>query len=374
MLTSDRFLAAVEERRAHLGVGELRAADERLGAFVGRRGSERRLHDRVIGPEPLAHPLERERQPHLLELWIDRRVGGDRLPQGRQPRIRVLAQALGVRFRSLVGRAHDLTRVREEIAVEPGAAFEPDVRNIDVAPPGVRLGDVVPGAAGAARERRIVLDERAQLLLVGRLLVHQPIVEQREELLTTDLDAVFDGVEVVLGRARRFRRRLRVLDQPAAQLAEAQQPERKHEVAFGLELRDGQQPLRRAGMPGDEDGFLVARAGPVELEMRRRRGGLAVLVGAQQRHVETPARELEVVRVAAEGRDRLFRRKRQAHIVIALVLVEPVLAALIERHAFALERRAGLLRRLLAPALERRSASRSGCGRRRPAGPRRWPS
>ena len=41
--------------------------------------------------------------------------------------------------------------------------------------------------AGAARQRRIGIDERAQLLLLGRLLVHQPVVEQREELLRRTL-------------------------------------------------------------------------------------------------------------------------------------------------------------------------------------------
>ena len=59
--------------------------------------------------------------------------------------------------------------------------------------------------------------------------------------------------------------------------------------------------------------------------------GLPFSYDAQQRHVEAPARELEVVGVAAEGRDRVLRRERQPHVVVALVLVEPVLAALIER-------------------------------------------
>ena len=39
-----------------------------------------------------------------------------------------------------------------------------------------------------------------------------------------------------------------------------------HEIALGLELRDRQQPLRRAGMAGHEHGFL-SRA-PAQLNFR----------------------------------------------------------------------------------------------------------
>ena len=47
-----------------------------------------------------------------------------------------------------------------------------------------------------------------------------------------------------------------------------------------------------------------------------RRCRLAVLVHAQQRHVEAPARELKVVRVAAERADILLRRERETQIVV----------------------------------------------------------
>ena len=59
---------------------------------------------------------------------------------------------------------------------------------------------------------------------------------------------------------------------------------------------------------------------------------LAVLVNAEQRHVEVVARIGEVVRIAAEESDLLFRREHQAHVGVLLVAVEPVFAALVERN------------------------------------------
>ena len=86
-----------------------------------------------------------------------------------------------------------------------------------------------------------------------------------------------------------------------------------------------------------------------KFEVVRRLCRLAAVIGAQDRHVEAPARELEVVRVAAERRDVALGREHEAHVLVAAVLVEPVLAALVERDALALERAAlGLLRLLLA--------------------------
>ena len=106
-------------------------------------------------------------------------------------------------------------------------------------------------------------------------------------------------------------------------------------------------------MAGDEHRIAGIRAVPVEAQAIRGFGRLAVLVGAQDRHVQAPARELEVVRIAAELRDTALRREYQAHVFIALVLVEPVLTALIERHALAFECAApGFGRGFLAGLLE----------------------
>ena len=142
------------------------------------------------------------------------------------------------------------------------------------------------------------------------------------------------------------------LNQSSPKLRVAQQPERQELAALRLELLHRQQPLGRAGMAGDECRLSVFRARPVERQVFRRCRRLAVLVDAQHRHVEAPARKLEVVRIAAERRDGRLRREHQPHVVISLVLVEPVLAALVERHRFTFERRACLLRVRLARRFE----------------------
>ena len=98
----------------------------------------------------------------------------------------------------------------------------------------------------------------------------------------------------------------------------------------------------------------------------RRGGGLAVrAVGAQQRHVQAPARELEVVRVTAEGGDTALGGEYQAHVVVAMVLVQPVLPALVEVDGFALQRPgSGVLALLLAGLLELRQGLLAGVVRR----------
>ncbi len=95
------------------------------------------------------------------------------------------------------------------------------------------------------------------------------------------------------------------------------------------------------GWPGDEHGLVGGRAVEVDRQMLRRRGRTAVLVGAQQREVEAPARKLEVVRVAAERGDVGLGREDQPHVVVAPILIEPELAAAVERDGLAFQWVAG---------------------------------
>src|SRR5579885_2978671 len=62
------------------------------------------------------------------------------------------------------------------------------------------------------------------------------------------------------------------------------------------------------------------------------------VVGTQQCHVQTPAWKLEVVRIASEGRNIYLRGEYESQIHIAVILIEPVLAALVEGHGLAFER------------------------------------
>ena len=67
---------------------------------------------------------------------------------------------------------------------------------------------------------------------------------------------------------------------------------------------------------------------------------LAVIVDAHEGGIQIVAREGEIVRVAAEERDAFFGREHHAHILVALVLVQIVDAAVVERHDLAAHVRA----------------------------------
>ena len=84
-------------------------------------------------------------------------------------------------------------------------------------------------------------------------------------------------------------------------------------------------------MAGDEDQFARRRAlgAPLQVVIGVQR--LAVLIDAEEGHVQVVARIGEVIRIAAEEGRLLLGRKDQAHVGVSLVLVEPVLAALVER-------------------------------------------
>ena len=125
-------------------------------------------------------------------------------------------------------------------------------------------------------------------------------------------------------------------------------------------------------MTGDEDRLTRGGPGPCDRQVYRGCCRLAVFVGAKQRHVKTPARELEIVRIAAKRRDRRLWCEDQSYVVVPLVFVQPVLPALVQRDRFAVERCTGLLRLRFAFALEPGEClvPRGNCLRRRHVGNR----
>ena len=62
-------------------------------------------------------------------------------------------------------------------------------------------------------------------------------------------------------------------------------------------------------MPADENQITITDAALRELQIILDMRRPAVLISAQQRDVETEARILEIIRVAAEKRRRRFRRE-----------------------------------------------------------------
>jgi hypothetical protein len=84
-------------------------------------------------------------------------------------------------------------------------------------------------------------------------------------------------------------------------------------------------------MAGDERELAGRRAFCATLQEVIGVQRLAVLVDAEKRHIDVIARVGEVIRVAAEEGCLLLGRKDEANICVCLVLVEPVLAAVVER-------------------------------------------
>ena len=290
----------------------------------------------MVGAQPLAHAFEAEGHRQPLHLRIDGGRGRELLLDPRQLRIGELPQALAVRLRALLGAAYQRACDAEQAALESGPALEITEFGVDVAGTGVGCGDVCPGIAEAS-EGRIGGDTGAQLRFLRALVIHHAFVEQGVELLAAHLDAVLETEQRVRRDASLGISLLCELDVASAKLVAAQQRGRQFIVAQRQQLIDRQQAVGGAGMARDEHQLAGFRAVEVDAQRPRHRHRLAVLVGAQQAHVEAPARELEVIRVAAEGRDARLGCEHQAHIGVALVAVEELLAAVVERDALALE-------------------------------------
>ena len=120
------------------------------------------------------------------------------------------------------------------------------------------------------------------------------------------------------------------LNVAAAQFRGAQQRRGQDHVALELELGGGFLTRSRAGMPRDEHQFIDLRPREIDLQVMGCFGGFAVLVGAQHREIEGPARKLKIVGIAAERGDVRLGCEYQPDIVVALVLVEKVLTAFIQ--------------------------------------------
>ena len=67
--------------------------------------------------------------------------------------------------------------------------------------------------------------------------------------------------------------------------------------------------------------------------------GLPVLIDAHERHVYVEAREVEVVRVAAEEGGLKLRHEDEPHVRVLVIAIEVVLPALVERDNVAAQAR-----------------------------------
>src|SRR6185369_14343986 len=76
--------------------------------------------------------------------------------------------------------------------------------------------------------------------------------------------------------------------------------------------------------------FLDAGGGPLEVMLRFY--WLTVFVNANERHVDVEAREVEVVRIAAEERGLKLRHEHETNVCVLLVTIEIVLSTLVKRN------------------------------------------
>ncbi len=123
------------------------------------------------------------------------------------------------------------------------------------------------------------------------------------------------------------------------------QHERHAVVTQILQRIQREHPLRATRVAGDEHQFVIGRAvrGHLQEVFDVRR--LPVLVHAKQGHIQTVARVLEIVRIAAEERDASFRGPHEPHVRVLLVAVQVILGTTVERDDVTPQ--AGLIERLL---------------------------
>ncbi len=105
-------------------------------------------------------------------------------------------------------------------------------------------------------------------------------------------------------------------------------------------------------MAGDEDQLTVGRTFCRPFQEVFDLCWLAVLVDAEERHVEIVPRVLEVIGVAAEERDGKLRCERQSHVGVFLVAIEVIRPTLKQRDDVAAELR--LLGRFLLDGRDHR--------------------
>ena len=192
------------------------------------------------------------------------------------------------------------------------------------------LRDVVPRRAVFRLARRIGVDVIAQFGFLLALEVEHFRIEQRFLAALERLERILDAEQVAFGDARILRAfRAEAFDH-AAHFGQTQQRVRRIQIARGFEFGDGELAIGAAGIADDDRHLAIVGAVLREREEIGDLGRLAVFVGAQHAHVEVVAREVEVVRIAAEERHREFRREDQAHILIAMVFVYIVDAAVIQ--------------------------------------------
>jgi hypothetical protein len=144
---------------------------------------------------------------------------------------------------------------------------------------------------------------------------------------------------------------------------QARQQVRQHAVALVPHFRNGQQAAGAPGMSGHQQALALARGQAGNRQVIRGVSRHASIVGAEQGGIEHPAGIFEIVGVAAEITNAVFRRPDQPHVGVPAVAVQMVETALVERNHLGTDAGGGILP---LDRSDHRSAGRRGgfwCGR-----------
>ena len=144
-------------------------------ASFGERPASTAFDEGIVGPQLLQRFLHRIGEERLLERRIDRRGREQRKLQRGKLRIVIAVETLAVGFLDF----RHVTDDGQPDARESGSANLSEALLL-VQPPVRRLGprDIVPRRRVGLLPLRIVPDRVAQRALVGRLLVHDLLIEQ----------------------------------------------------------------------------------------------------------------------------------------------------------------------------------------------------
>ena len=257
-------------------------------------------------------------------------LGSNRFFSSRARRSRRTPAVAGGRLDPLGGGADEVAGVAVEVGAAAGARLQlvPDheLQGVGL----LRLVDLGPGIADLGGELGVGGELRLQVRLVLLARGDEGRVAQSRLAPGEDLVGVLVVEQGVLDQPAHGGALFAQLDQPSAQLGLLHRQQRQGDVAQGLHLGHGQLALGGAGAAGHEHRLARLRRGVGPGQIIRRRRRLAALVEAQEGAIEGEAREVEVVRIAAEEGRVELRREHQAHVGVLAELVNLELAALVE--------------------------------------------
>ena len=170
------------------------------------------------------------------------------------------------------------------------------------------------------------------LLLLAR---EELRIQQRALPPKVGLEIVFDKEQLLIRLARLFWSTGYKLFELTAILRGFRESEWKCRVTLKGELRNRQLAARTAGVSGYEQQFPVFGTVRAPVQVVGTASWFAAFICPYEADIEVEAREIEIIRIAAELSDPKLRREHQAHVGVALVAVQIVDPAVVQGYQVA---------------------------------------